>query len=328
MPYNLDFLHDRGRRPFDEIFKRSVREPGVAQELLANVIPMPWSGIVPEEVVWLDGQLQPRQRTWNTDTIGLLGDGSILHIEQETSNHDDMDLRMMEYASLLAVSHSLRRPIRQVYICTGDHRPFEYQSGRNISTRCHAVENHFTFFHAGDFNAWAMLENPLFTVAALGLLATEIEEFPAFVNSLIDRACREYNGDRLVNQLVSCVFMASLRRRSEYVIEEIPPLVLDEVFKDPYLLEIFDAQGRGRALAFLNRMISKAFIEIPNDFIIWLARHPDIEFIEDVAGTLQAALDFEDLTMRNGIDWENEWEAMKLMKTELALEASNKLSMG
>jgi hypothetical protein len=325
MSYNLDFLQDHGRRPFDEILKRSIREPGVCRDLLNQVIPVEWCDLVPERISWLDGQLQPRQRTWNTDLIGELQDGSIVHIEQETSNHDEMHLRMMEYGSLIAVHHGLGKQVRQIYLCTGDYRPFEYEQGRFIINDRASIRNSFQFIYAGDFNAWGLLESPLFTVASLGLLSESIEDLPKFVDALIERAYREFSGSGLTNQLVSCVMMASLRRRAQMFVEALPMFAEDPIFQDPYFQEIFDTRERGRAIALLDRTIAKSSIIIPNDFIIWLSRHPNIDLIEDVAASLKRAAAFENILLENGINWNDVKNKIEEEKEHYVTPSHNRL---
>lgn len=303
MSYNLEFLLDHSRWPLDEIIKRSIREPGVCRELFRYVMPVHWWELVHERVYWLDGQLQPRQRAWATDLVGELNDGSIIHIEQQTSKRADMGIRMMEYGSQIAVSRGLTCAVRQIYFCTDCHRPFGYEHGAVIVNDQRSIRNSFQFFYAGDFNAWALLESPLFAVASMGLLSEHIDNLPCFVQKLADRAHREFNGSRLTDRLVSCVFMASLRRRAHIFVEAISVLEIEKVFEDPYLKEVLYPQGRNSAIALLDRKISQSTITLPNDFMIWLSRHDDVSFIEDVASSLGGALDFDDLTQMHDIDW-------------------------
>lgn len=120
MANNTDFLNDVGRRPWDELFKRSLRRTGVCAGILTEVLGCEFDFFIPNEIDWLDGHLSPRQRTWTTDLIGRIDSENIIHIEQQTANHGDMDIRMVEYGALIASNDRMVRNINQIYFSTDD----------------------------------------------------------------------------------------------------------------------------------------------------------------------------------------------------------------
>jgi hypothetical protein len=71
---------------------------------------------------WADQTFHPRNRKYVVDLVGECEDGRLLHIEQETSPDSDLQVRMLEYAALIAIRHRLLRPITQIVFYTGDAR--------------------------------------------------------------------------------------------------------------------------------------------------------------------------------------------------------------
>lgn len=305
MSENVTLLNDHGRRALDEVIRENIRKPGVCCAVLKLIMPLCSYDLTPERIVWLDGQLQPKKRTWSSDLVGQLSDGSIIHIDQEPWDHADIGIRMLGHGSHIAMNHKLARQVSQVFLCTDRQKPPGYEHGKTIVNDYGAVRNSFQFFYAGDFNAEALRGSSLFTVASMGLLSEHIDNLPSFIDELIERAYREFDGNRLTRHLVSCILMASLWRRAQIFFDAIPRSERDEVLADPYINEVLDVR-RGRAISFLNLRVSKCAITIPNDFVIWLSRHTDLILIKDVASSLNGAIDFDDLTLLHRIDWQPE----------------------
>ncbi|MEI5682757.1 hypothetical protein AAAK29_31180 [Mesorhizobium sp. CCNWLW179-1] len=80
----------------------------------------------------------------------------------------------------------------------------------------------------------------------------------------------------------------------------------DPVLNEPYFAELFARDRRRIVISFLEQAFEYAAINLPNDFKIWLSRHPNQQFLTKVALSLSGAKDFKDVLKKNGIDWESE----------------------
>ena len=120
----------------------------------------------------LKGADPEQKRTWNTDLIGYLDDLNIIHIEQQTSGHSDMNIRMLEYGSLISSRDGLIRYINQIYLSTDNTPVPNLLSIQPIKNLRRSIGSKFLFVDAGAWDAWAYFEHLDFDVALFGFLVT------------------------------------------------------------------------------------------------------------------------------------------------------------
>lgn len=83
-------------------------------------------------IKWQKETYVPRHKKFVSDMVGVTEDGQIIHIEQETAPEGDLSVRMLEYATLIAVAFDMKRPISQYVYYTGD----EPRKRRQSNIRC------------------------------------------------------------------------------------------------------------------------------------------------------------------------------------------------
>lgn len=311
-PRANEFLADKGRRPFDEVVKHLLRNPGVARGVLAQ---FPGLEAMPIEVEWLPGEYRPRQRTWETDLVGFIDPSTILHIEQQTDAYDDMNIRMMEYAALLATAHELRYKIYQIYLYTGDRPIPDRGAVELIKNGRGSIYNGYYFVDAGKCNAQSMIEHPLYEVAIFGLLAREIPDTVGLAERLVERAQTEFKGEHTVEALVACMCVAALRRRTGLIRKAMPMILRSEMERDPYFHGLFEEKwqdgwrgGRqdGRHEAFREAcaaVLAGARFEVPSDFLGYVQQSiPEEQAHRLLAVVARASSLLEALEMA-GIPW-------------------------
>lgn len=303
VPYNIDFLNDAARRPIDELIRRALRRPGVCRGVFVDVLECPFDTQISDKIQWMDGHLQPTQRTWNTDLIGYLDDLNIIHIEQQTSGHSDMNIRMLEYGSLISSRDGLIRYINQIYLSTDNTPVPNLLSIQPIKNLRRSIGSNFLFVDAGAWDAWAYFEHLDFDVALFGFLARNIDNERAFVEGMISRVLAEYQGQELIDRLVDCVCMGALRRRGKKVQEFIPMYLHEFIDDDPYMAEMQDKKYRQGLRILLDKAIAKARFVPPNEFIVWLSRHKNVEMVQDAALEIRSSATFEDVIATLGLEW-------------------------
>lgn len=303
MANNVGFLNDAGRRPVDELLRRALRRDGACRGVIRDILKCPIDIAIPEKIEWLDGHLQPRQRTWNTDLIGYLDHANIIHIEQQTSNHGDMDIRMLEYGALIASNDKLQRNINQIYYSTDD-RPVAGRSNlQRVDNQRRSIGNRYLFVDAGGGNAWAYFDHENFDVALFGFLVRQIDDFTRFADHMVRRALSDYDGQELIDRLVDCVGMGALRRRGRLVQEHIPMHLKESIDDDPYMAEMQNKKQRQSLRTVLDVALEKVDFMPPNGFISWLIQEGDERVISNVVFAMGRADSFEALLATSGVEW-------------------------
>ncbi|MBX9457403.1 MAG: hypothetical protein KL863_16075 [Rhizobium sp.] len=305
MPYNVAFLNDAARRPVDELIRRAFRRDGVCKGILKEVLDCSGDLVIPDKIDWMDGHLQPRLRTWNTDLIGKLDDQNLIHIEQQTTGHSDMDIRMLEYGSLIAANDGLIRNVNQFYLSTDD-RPIRGRINLDlVDNKKRSIRNRFIFIDAGEGDPWAFFQHRDFDVALFGLLSRDMDDERRFIRAIVQRALSDFDDQErdLIDRLVDCVGMGALRRRGRLVQEFIPMQLRELVDQDPYIAEMQDKKERQFIRTLLDRAIAKSPFMPSNDFIAWLARHENVALVQDAALEIATAATFDDMIAALGIKW-------------------------
>ncbi|GAA0771544.1 hypothetical protein GCM10009077_02920 [Roseibium denhamense] len=192
----------------------------------------------PKVIGWLDGELRPRREYYLTDILAELEGGNLLHIEPQTANLKNMDARMLEYGALALAAHGTNRKIIQIVYYTGDEPLPEKRYVEKKSYGC--IGHRYYVVDAGAGNSEEFLAHENFRAACLGLLLREVPNFRQFSEKLIQRAIHELAPNDLAPALVSCVGMASIRRRSEIFMGEIPMEVQPEVREDSLFRKVHD----------------------------------------------------------------------------------------
>ncbi|MDX8465716.1 hypothetical protein RFM26_08475 [Mesorhizobium sp. VK23B] len=292
MPFNEDFLWDHGRRPFDEVVKATLKRNGILRELVSYIEGGPR---LPEDIVWLDGQIRPRQRTWNTDLVGFIDDDTLLHVEQQTNSAENMDIRMMEYGCLLATNFDLQYNVYPIYYYTGDSPISGRDSFAKITNNRWSIYNSYYYIDAGAYDAWTMFDSSRFEAASLGLLAREIPNETRLLRELVERAQSEFKDGSLITALVDCMSIASLRKRANAFRDAIPMILQEEMDRDPYFKALFDDARITEVKKFLQRAIDKARFVIPDQALRHLHDLRNLDQIAEIALELPGADSWEQI---------------------------------
>jgi hypothetical protein len=75
------------------------------------------------------------------------------------------------------------------------------------------------------------------------------------------------------------------------------------VDQDPYIAEMQDKKERQFIRSLLDRAIAKSQFMPSNDFIAWLARHDNVDLVQDAALEIATAATFDDMIAALGIEW-------------------------
>jgi hypothetical protein len=112
----------------------------------------------------------------------------------------------------------------------------------------------------------------------------------------------QFDGPELTDRLVDCVGMGALRRRGHLVQEFIPMHVRELIDEDPYMAEMQNKKQRQLIRSLLDRALAKAQF-MPPKFITWLARHEDIDMVQEAALEIAKSATFDDLLETLEIEW-------------------------
>lgn len=146
------------------------------------------------------------------DLVLLLADGTLLHIELQSSNDRDMGLRMLECYALLWRRY--RKPVRQVVLYVGTAR---MRMARTFSTE--AVRFVYGLRDVREWRAEELLASPLFGDQVLAILGGT-EDPRAIVQGVLERIV-EMAPERRERALRYVLNLAGLRKFGIIVAEEV-----------------------------------------------------------------------------------------------------------
>lgn len=199
---------------------------------------------------WLNVEL-PEVRNSRVDLLGEMEDGTLIHLELQSTNDSAMPLRMAEY--YLRVWRQYKRSPRQVLLYVGES-PFAMNcelSSPDIWFRYRAVD-------IRDLDGRKLLESPEVSDNVLALL-TRLQDQEEAVRRIVSRIASLEPGEREVT-LVQLLILAGLRKLGGKVEQE--------VRKMPILNSILDHEVIGREfkrgeLAILRLQLEKRFGPLP-----------------------------------------------------------------
>jgi predicted transposase YdaD len=238
---------------------------------------------------WLDIEL-PRIQSPRLDLLGEAQDGSLVHVELQSTNDAEMPLRMAEYC--LGVYRQLRRFPRQVVLYVG-RPPLSMESelrGGDALIRYRTVD-------IRDFDGEWLLQSPEVGDNVIAILARwrdEREGFRRILERLAGLAAPER--ERSLSQLF---LLAGVRRLERDLREEARrmPIFIDinenEVLGPPYRKGLAEGRQEGE-LALLRRQIQKRFGSVPAWAEEQLGKRSSTE-LEALAERILDASSLEDL---------------------------------
>lgn len=178
------------------------------------------------DIEWLGEEFRDQQVTFRTDLVTDIGNDQILHVEQQTKHNELVMLRRMAtYASLISSFYKYKKNLLQLYYYTGDPIARWQAVEENKATILNynwSSANRFVFIDAGAHDAWAMLKSGHLEYAMLGLLSREVPNLEQFVEGLLALLARKHEPGTLdsLDRLVTCIMVASLRGREDFVMEK------------------------------------------------------------------------------------------------------------
>ena len=152
----------------------------------------------------------PRVSQRKVDLVLRLADGTILHIEFQSSNHRDMALRMAEYYYLL--KRKFRMPVRQIVVFTGAAK-------LNMANRFDEDGNAFKFelFDVRDLDAAELLASSRYVDNVLAVLAGGVNTMEQRVRQILTKLA----GYPVAEREKALAFLGALSglRKSEKIVE-------------------------------------------------------------------------------------------------------------
>ncbi|AIC28063.1 hypothetical protein IE4803_CH02938 [Rhizobium etli bv. phaseoli str. IE4803] len=159
-------------------------------------------------IKWQKETYVPRHKKFVSDMVGVTEDGQIIHIEQETAPEGDLSVRMLEYATLIAVAFDMKQPITQYVYYTGD----EPRKTKAVEHKMHWFMHKYYFLDAGSQEVCERLIKGSLPTAALSLLVRETDIAARYSTEISDRIAMLPVGQRQ-SAIDHCFRVASLRRR-------------------------------------------------------------------------------------------------------------------
>lgn len=174
---------------------------------------------------WINQTFHPRNSKFVVDIIGYLPDGSILHIEQETSHIAGISIRMFEYSANILIHHEMRRKLRQVVFYTGDRAIGRNRSQHNSRPIHKIIDRGFTSYQYLIIDAGspslAAVEQADLPAAGLGLLTRDQEQAVRISHVLMNKIAQLPEEDRQ-STLDACIRVAALRGWDKLLIASVP----------------------------------------------------------------------------------------------------------
>lgn len=199
----------------------------------------------------------PRIMERRVDLVLLLEDGSVMHVEIQSTNDPDIGLRMLEYYCLLKRAH--RRPVRQLLLYLGE-------ASLNMASRMNEDGNLFRSDVVGvrSFRVADLLVTGNPGDAALALLAGDGD---SHLREILQAGAKLKGGarQRLLGQLMILAGLRGLAGKLKSEVERMGMLI--DIEKNEFLMEIERkgiAKGMAKGMAaVLEKQLEAKFGPLP-----------------------------------------------------------------
>lgn len=203
-------------------------------------------------VDWKKQSFFPRHKKFSSDLVGLTQDGDIIHIEQETSPGSDFSVRMLEYATLIAVEYNLQRRLSQYAYYTGD----EPRKTEFIEHKMGWFMHRYFFMDAGSEEVCERLIKKPLPTCVLSLLVRNSDLAQRYSNAIVERIAKLQPHERQ-DVIDHCMRVSSLRGR-RILFETI---LMGKLKYDPTLFKNPEAEAVVRST--LSGLLPNAVSQLP-----------------------------------------------------------------